>query len=114
MALRSHHSSTSTSRIISLAIGSMILLMAGTAAANRITLVATVNNQSVLLPAHWAIFKLEDKEQRDPVAVLPRHSGTVQLSAGQYIAKVTRENTTRHTEFRVESNTDKTVRVALD
>jgi hypothetical protein len=88
--------------------------MAGTASANRITLVATVNNQAVLLPAHWAIFKLDDTEQSIPVAELPRHSGTVQLPAGQYIAKVKQDDIIRHAEFRVESNTDKTINVPLD
>lgn len=114
MALRSHHSYRLIRKSLNITIGALVLVMAGTASANRVTLVATVNNQAVLLPASWVIFKLHDTEHAEPIVTLPRHSGTVHLAAGHYRATVTQENTTKQTEFRVESNVDKTVTVALD
>jgi hypothetical protein len=114
MALRSRHSYSYIRKTIALATGALILGFAGSVSANRVTLVATINNQAILLPASWSIFKLGDKAQPEPVVTLPRHSGTVQLPAGQYRALVKHEQKTKETHFRVESGVDKTVTIALD
>ncbi|SDZ85916.1 hypothetical protein SAMN05660964_00429 [Thiothrix caldifontis] len=101
------------SKALAIATGLCALALASPASANRITLVATMNNQSVLSPAHWFIFNIGDQQQ-EPVAELPRHSGTVYLPAGKYRAEVKQNQRIKHTEFRVESNVDKTVTIALD
>jgi hypothetical protein len=92
------------------------MVMAGSASANRVTLVATANNQSILLPVSWSVFKLDDKSSPPkPVAELEqRHSGTVQLPAGHYRATVTQAQTVKEAVFKVEANVDKTVTIAFD
>ena len=115
MALCSYQSYRSIRKTIAITAGAIVLLVANSpVSANRVTLVATVNNQIVLLPANWSIFKLSDKELQNPIATLPRHTGTVHLPAGQYRATVKQNHITKETEFRVESKTDKTVTIALD
>lgn len=97
-------------------VGVIFMMMAGSASANRVTLVATTNNQSILMPVSWAIFKLNDTSSPPkPVAELARrHSGVVVLPAGQYRATVTQETIVKETTFKVESNVDSIVRIALD
>lgn len=92
------------------------MVLAGSASANRVTLVATVNNQSILLPVSWSVFKLDDKgSSPKPVAELEqRHSGTVHLPAGRYRATVTQEHVVKEAVFKVEANVDKTITIALD
>jgi hypothetical protein len=114
MALCSYQSYHCIRKTTAIVMGMIVLLMASTASANRVTLVATVNNQIILSPASWSIFKLSDKELQEPIATLPRLTGTVHLPAGQYRATVKQKHITKQTEFRVESNTDRTVTIALD
>ncbi len=88
MERRSPHAVLRMKQAAVLAIGVSILTVSGSASANRVTLIATINNQSVLSPASWAIFAVGDKAKKQAVATLPRHSGTVELPAGQYFATV--------------------------
>jgi len=83
-----------------------------TSAISRVRLVATLNGQPALQEANWTIFSVND--QRHPAATLPRHSGTVFLSAGQYRATVRLDGITKQTSFRVESETENIVKVAMD
>lgn len=99
---------------ILLTTGIIILTVSGTASANRITLVVTSNQQSILSPATWAVFTVKDKERKAPIATLPRHSGTVILPAGQYLARVQIDQQSRETAFWVESNVDRIVNISLD
>lgn len=80
--------------------------------ANRVTLIATLNNQSALSPAFWSIFK--ENEQHKPFVTLPRHSGTIHLPPGKYQATVKSNKSVKKTVFRVESGVSTTVTVALD
>lgn len=86
----------------------------GAASATKVTLVATIGEQSVLSPASWAVFAIKDKERKTPVATLPRHSGTVDLPAGQYYATVQMQQKSGEAEFRVESGVDRVVSIPLD
>lgn len=114
MALHAHHTNAFIRQIVAVSVAAFFLLAVTPASANRVTLVATVNNQVILSPASWSIFKLSDKDQQDPVATLPRHTGTIHLPAGQYRATLKQNHIVKQTEFRVEANTDKTVTIALD
>lgn len=99
---------------VALAVGAALLIASSIASANRITLVVTMNKQSALAPASWAIFTAKDKERKTPVATLPRHSGIIDLPAGHYCAKVQMDKKSGEAEFRVESNVDRVVNIALD
>ncbi|EIJ34592.1 hypothetical protein [Thiothrix nivea] len=95
--------------------GSIALLAASTStAATTVTLVATIKEQPVLAPASWTVFSIKDKEQKSPIATLPRHSGTVNLPNGFYCAKVQMQHKSGEAEFWVESGVDKVVSIPLD
>lgn len=116
MFSRSHLASPSITTISAITIGTILMVMANSASANRVTLVATVNNQSILSPVSWSVFKLDDKSSPPkPVAELEqRHSGTVHLPVGHYRATVTQEQIVKEAIFKVEANVDKTITIALD
>lgn len=81
-------------------------------AACKVTFVATIANRPALLPAMWSISRLDNPLQ--PTVILDRHSGTLNLPAGQYRAVVNANQQSKETQFRVESEQDIVIRVALD
>lgn len=116
MFSRSRPAPLGITAISAVTIGTILMVMAGSASANRVTLVATINNQSILEPVSWAVFKLDGTNTSSkPVAELERrHSGTVYLDAGRYRATVTQEHIRKEAIFKVEANVDKTITIALD
>ncbi|OQX15300.1 MAG: hypothetical protein BWK73_07160 [Thiothrix lacustris] len=116
MLSRPRIASPSITTLSAITIGAIFMVMAGSASANRVILVATANNQSILLPVSWSVFKLDDKRSPPkPVAELQhRHSGTVYLPAGDYRATVTQAQVVKETVFKVEANVDRTVNIAFD
>ncbi|UOG92517.1 MAG: hypothetical protein L3K52_01980 [Candidatus Thiothrix sulfatifontis] len=106
----------SVTTIGALTLGAILMVMAGPASANRVTLIATANNQSILSPVSWSVFRLNDnRSPPKPVAELQhRHSGTVHLPAGDYRATVTQAQIIKETVFKVEANVDRTVNIAFD
>jgi len=116
MSSRSRIAYPSITTLSAITVGAILMVIAGSASANRVTLVATANNQSILLPVSWSVFKLDDnKSPSTPVAELAqRHSGTVYLPPGRYRATVTQEKIIKEAIFKVEANVDKTVTIALD
>lgn len=111
-ALRSSRAIASSGLTFILAFGLSVASISAHASQSRITLVATINNQSALLPGKWLIYKLSDL--RHPVATLTRHSGTVYLPAGQYRARVELNEKVKEANFRVETEADSLVTVAMD
>lgn len=101
-----------TQRAVVATAGVAIMLAAGSAMANQITLITLSKGQLALLPASWTIFNAKDRSKS--VASLPRHTGTISLPAGHYHAKLEAEGQTKETEFRVESNVDKVVTLSID
>lgn len=81
-------------------------------AINRVKLVATLNGQPALQGVNWIIFNINDP--RNPAAVLPRHSGTVFLPAGQYRATIQLDHKIKETLFRVETEADTVIHVPMD
>jgi hypothetical protein len=80
---------------------------------SQVKLSATLHGQPLMQEASWTIFNLNDQEK--PAALLPRHSGTVLLSAGQYRAFVKlNDGITKGHFFRVESGAENTVSVPMD
>jgi hypothetical protein len=77
-----------------------------------VTLVATLDNQPALLPAQWNIFRIDNPYQ--PLRTLSRHSGTIDLPAGQYTVTVELNQHRKKTAFRVESEQSILVKVAMD
>lgn len=111
-SLRSSRVFTSSGMALILALGLSVASMSAHASQSRVTLVATIENRSALVPGKWLIFKISDL--RNPITTLTRHSGTVYLPAGQYKARVELNHKVKETNFRVESDTDKLVTVAMD
>lgn len=111
-SLRSSRVFTSSWMAFVLALGLSVASISAQANQSRVTLVATIENRSALVPGKWLIYKLSDL--RNPVTTLTRHSGTVFLPAGQYRARVELNHKVKETNFRVESDTDKIVTVAMD
>ena len=91
-------------------------LWLGTASAShasgKVTLVATLGNQPALWPAFWNIFEVGDTTT--PIKSLPRHSGTLELPAGKYMAILNFDQKTKEKLFRVETDRDVTVIVSMD
>ena len=110
--MRSSRVAVSSGMAIILAVGLSITSLPVSANQSRVTLVATLNNQSALLPGKWLIYKLSDLHR--PFTTLTRHSGTVYLPAGQYRARVELNQKVKETSFRVETDTDKLISVAMD
>lgn len=82
------------------------------ASQSRVTFVATINNRSALLPGKWLIYKISDL--RNPVNTLPGHSGTINLPPGKYRARVELNHKIKETDFKVETEVDKLVTIAMD
>lgn len=78
----------------------------------KVTLVATLDNQPALLPAQWNIFRIDNPYQ--PLRTLSRHSGTIDLPAGQYTVTVELNQHRKKAAFRVESEQSILVKVAMD
>ena len=81
-------------------------------AASTVTLVATIANQPALSPATWNIFRAD--RSNEWITTLTRHSGTINLPAGQYKAIVELNDLRREARFRVESEQSILVKVAMD
>lgn len=109
---RSSRMITASGLSLMLAFGLLTATPAVEAGQSRVTLVATINNRSALLPGKWLIFKATDMHH--PISTLPRHSGTVLLPAGKYRARVEVNNKIKETAFRVETDVDKMVTIAVD
>ncbi len=96
-----------------LLIFSLWLSLLGTSyASGKVTLIATVDNQPALRPALWTIYDLNSGKRL--IKSLPRHSGTVDLPAGKYLATLTFDQKIKEKTFRVEADRDTTVIVAMD
>ncbi|QTR51415.1 hypothetical protein [Candidatus Thiothrix anitrata] len=79
---------------------------------SKVRLVATLNGQPALQEAYWTIFSINDRQH--PAAILPRHTGTVQLPPGSYRAQISLNNRVKEAAFHVETNADNVIRVAMD
>lgn len=113
--MRTHYSHVMSAGGLALLLAVATSSLCGIAYANltsNVRLVATLNGQPALHKVSWTIFNVNDR--RYPAAVLPRHTGTVQLSPGSYHAIVSLDNKTKQTHFRVETDTDSVIHVAMD
>lgn len=79
---------------------------------NKVKLMATLNGQPALQEAEWKIYGINDP--RHPAAILPRHSGTVFLPPGEYRAIVKLKWKMRERQFRVETDADNLIKIAMD
>ncbi len=109
---RSSRMITASGLSLFLAFGLVMTTPTAEAGQGRVTLIATINNRSALLPGRWLIYKASD--MRQPYSTMPGHSGTLVLPAGKYRARVEVNNKSKETTFRVETDVDKMVTVAVD
>lgn len=87
-------------------------LLGNVYASGKVTLIATVDNQPALRPALWSIYDLGSGKRF--IKSLPRHSGTLDLPAGRYLATLTFDQKTKEKMFRVETDRDTTVILPMD
>lgn len=90
------------------------LLTVNPVAANQVTLAFVNNGQLAFAKASWSVFKRDDQERQHPVAVLPRHTGVVNLSEGEYIARLTVGGQVHETSFKVDTGGRKLVSLPID
>lgn len=103
-----------TKRTALLVVITLGLLAANPVAANQVTLAFVNDGQLAFAKASWSIFKRGDQERQNPVAVLPRHTGVVNLPEGEYFARLTVGGQTHETSFKVDSNGSKLVSLPVD
>lgn len=97
-----------------LALAILGLLTVNPVAANQVTLAFVSNGRLAFAKASWVIFKRGDQERQNPVAVLPRHTGVVNLPEGEYVARLTVGGQTHETSFKVDSNGSRLVSLPAD
>lgn len=81
-------------------------------AKSKVTLVATLDNQPAFRSVLWNIFDIRNR--KDPLKTLPRHSGTIELPAGQYVVTLEFNKQTKETIFRLEPEQNLILNVAMD
>lgn len=81
-------------------------------AKSKVTLVATLDNQLAFRSVLWNIFDIRNK--KDPLRTLSRHSGTVELPAGQYLVTLEFNKKTKEATFRLEPEQNLIVNLSMD
>ncbi|MFN3786216.1 MAG: hypothetical protein ACK4RS_05190 [Thiothrix sp.] len=99
---------------VAVATAVLSLLAINPVAAGQVTLASTNNGQLAFTRASWSIFKRSDKERQHPVAVLPRHTGVLNLPEGEYVARLTASEKVRETDFEVNSDGNKLISLPVD
>lgn len=79
----------------------------------KVNLIAVENNQPLLKPVEWAVFRLE-KGERYYVGRYYQHSQGITIPAGYYEVVATHAATVRSRQFLVKENTSNRVILAMD
>lgn len=79
----------------------------------EVNLIAVENNQPLLKPVEWAVFRLE-KGERHYVGSYYQHSQGITIPAGYYEVVATHASTVRSRQFLVKENTSNRIVLAMD
>ena len=98
-------------KIITKTLAAMLLVFAGTAMADNVSLVATIKNAPAFTPVHWTVTRLLDQVN---VATALQHSLTLDLTPGTYKATATLGGVSRDRTFTAGAQGVVNVVIALD
>lgn len=81
---------------------------------SKVFLVATLNNGPAMKPVEWSVYRLNNKNDSKLVKSFRRHSASLRLEPGRYLAQASLDNVNRSRIFDVRTFSNSNIVVAMD